>query len=290
MAISDRFSTLIERLAPTEAEACRYMAHLRTVSSRIESVLPSNRTETMGSFARGTALRGFSDLDLLAVLSVKEQRWTENSTTVLRKLKATLSGRFAATEMRKDGCAVVVFFAAGDRPVDVVPAFYVGPATQFRNYPIFRIPDGSGGWLETSPQAHRAYLEAENGRSGGKLRRLALLAKYWGRCHSNVILRSFHVELVIAANGICVGPRSYGEMMYDFFRILVNRSGHGIRDPLGISGVIPATSGPSARERLVAAAGRSADHAIRALEAEDSRNTQEAVRRWKVIFGGDFPS
>src|SRR6266550_314352 len=166
----------------------------------------------------------------------------KKSSTVLTKVRDALAARFSSTAIRNDRNAVVLRFAGGNRPVDVVPAFYVGPfrdeGSQFRNYPLFVIPDGTGGWLHTSPQIHGAALRAEDERSGGKLRRLALLAKYWAICHANCRLHSFHAEVMIACSGICVGPKSYSVAVHEFFSELSSRAGRGIRDPLKISGVI----------------------------------------------------
>jgi hypothetical protein len=297
MAISGRFSTLIERIAPSPTEVSTYSTHLRTISSAVESVLDINRTERIGSFSRGTAVRGVSDLDLMVVLSSNERKWGRGdttSTTALRKVKDALSGRFVSTTIRNSGSAVVLSFAAGHRPVDVVPAFYAGPyhgaAEQFRNYPTFRIPDGSGRWLETSPQIHDAALAAEDQRSGFKLKRVAALAKYWAAVREHLILHSFHTEIFIASSGISIGPRSYAAILHELFRKLSDRGGRGIRDPLGISGVIPASSSPGGAGRLAAAAGTAAYHSAKALEAEESNNVPEAVRQWRIVFAGSFPS
>src|SRR5580704_16678121 len=75
ISISDRFSTLIERIAPTPAENSAFSSHLKTVSAAAEAVLEINRTERIGSFSRGTAVRGISDLDLMVVLNSNERKW-----------------------------------------------------------------------------------------------------------------------------------------------------------------------------------------------------------------------
>jgi hypothetical protein len=296
ISISDRFSTLIERIAPTPAENSAFSSHLKTVSAAAEAVLEINRTEKIGSFSRGTAVRGISDLDLMVVLSSNERKWGRGNTTsstTLNRVKEALATRFWSTPMRNSGSAVVLSFAAGRKTVDVVPAFYAGPYkesfTQFQNYPLFTIPDGSGGWLLTSPQIHGAALGAEDARSGHKLKRVAQLAKYWASTRANLNLHSFHAEILIASAEIAIGPRSYGQILHELFQNISSRNGRGIQDPLRISGVIPASSGEAAAARLSAAAGTAADHSARALESELKGNTSEAVRQWKIVFGGNYP-
>jgi len=296
MSIADRFVALIDRLTPTSAEAASYSTHLRTVTRAVESALEISKTEQIGSFSRGTALRGISDLDLMVVLTSNERRWggaNKKSSTVLNKVKEALSARFVSTSIRNDRNAVVLSFAGGHRSVDVVPAFYVGPYVgpilQFKNYPIYAIPDGLGGWLETSPQAHRAALTAENERCRGKLRRVALLAKHWAACHPHLRVQSFYLEIVAACSDVCAGPTPYSQALYGFFRDLSRRGGQGIRDPLKISGVIPPTIRRATRDVTSAAAKNAAEHSARALTAEEAQNTPEAVRQWKIIFNGQFP-
>jgi hypothetical protein len=290
---SDRFATLIERITPTPVEESRYSAHLATVTQAVKNALKTVRAQTIGSFARGTAVRGVSDLDLMVVLSAPERDWggrNESSVTVLKKVKSVLTARFWNTEMRKDGSAVVVQFASGDRPVDVVPGFYVGPASRLSNYPVFAIPDGAGRWLETSPEAHGRYIQEQDAHCGGKLKRLAMLAKFWAACHPQLNLHSFHTEIVIAYREICAGPKSYATALHELFRVLSDRGGQGIRDPLRLSGIIPASAGPSGAERLAAAARSAAGRSARAIDAEHSQDTPEAIRLWKIASNGDFPS
>lgn len=297
MSISDRFAKLIDRIEPSPTQVSAYSTHLRTISSAVEAALSINKTERIGSFTRRTAVQGVSDLDLMVILSSNERKWgrgTTTSKTTLNKVKEALTVRFTATPIRNSGSAVVLSFAGGDRPVDVVPAFYTGPykgrLRQYQNYPTYSIPDGSGGWLLTSPQIHGAALTSEDERSGYKLKRVASLAKYWAAVRAHLNLHSFHVEILIASTHISIGPRSYAQVLHELFRNLASRNGHGIRDPLELSGVIPASSGPAAAKRLAMGARTAAEHSERALHAEAQRDTPEAVRQWKIIFGGNFPS
>lgn len=297
MPIPRRFSILIERITPSATETTAYSTHLKTVGNAVEAALEINRTERIGSFSRGSAVKGVSDLDLMVVLSSNERKWgrsTTSSTTVLNKIKDALTSRFNATGIRNSGNAVVLSFASGRRSVDVVPAFferpYRGSATGYTNYPIFTIPDGAGGWLETSPQIHGAALSHEDERSGYKLKRVAMLAKYWAALRTNVRLHSFHSEILIASTQISTGPRSYAAILHDLFKHIADRGGQGIRDPLGISGVIPSSTGRASAERLAEAANAALGHSTRALRAEAEGDIAEAIRQWKLVFAGHFPS
>ena len=297
MPIPRRFSILIERITPGATETSAYSTHLKTVGNAVEAALEINRTERIGSFSRGSAVKGVSDLDLMVVLSSNERKWGKNitsSTTILNKIREALKYRFNATNIRSSESAVVLSFAGGHRSVDVVPAFfqrpYRGSATGYTNYPVFTIPDGAGDWLETSPQIHGAALSHEDQRSGYKLKRVAMLAKYWAALRTNVKLHSFHTEILIASTEISIGARPYAAMLHDLFKHIADRRGQGIRDPLGISGVIPSSTGHASAERLAEAANAALGHSTRALHAEAEGDTSEAIRQWKLVFAGHFPS
>lgn len=288
MPVSDRFSVLIGRITPTPRERHSYKIHLDTVTNAIRGTFGVVRVGPIGSYLRATAVRNVSDLDVLAVLKAGEKAWGDSeksSLTVLRNLKDALQVRLPATDIRSDENAVVVHFRGGDRPVDVVPAFYKGPATAFRNYPLYKIPDGSGGWLTTSPDAHNAYLKAENSSSRGKLTRLAQLAKWWAACHPHVSMTSFYAEMIIASEGICRSPIGYASALHGFFRALQRKKCASIADPLGICwGRIPSSRSTSGRERLEVAVNKAYEHSACALQAESVRNTPEAVRQWSIVF------
>lgn len=109
MSISDKFSALIERIAPSPTEVSDYSTHLRTINSAVETALSIYETERIGSFTRGTAVRGVSDLDLMAVLSSNERKWgrgTTTSTTTVDRVKYALAARFASASIRNSGNAV----------------------------------------------------------------------------------------------------------------------------------------------------------------------------------------
>lgn len=291
MSISDRFQRLLQGIQPTERELATYDSHRSTVRQRVLTAFPGSEVEVIGSHARNTAISGSSDLDLMLKLRRDEARWggsTVSSDTILRRVRDDLQARYGATDIRRDGQAVAVKFGGGAFSVDVVPAMF---AQMFEGRPAYVIPDGAGGWLTTSPQAHNRYLAEENNRSRGKLRSIAQLIKFWRECRSPKIpLQSFHVELVLASEGICAGVKSYAECLADAFDALAARNGRALQDPIGISGLIPAANTPAKRSAVANALASAADHATRACEAEHNRNTPEAVRQWNIVFNNSFAS
>lgn len=293
MSVSDRFSTLLGWAGLSQTDVDRFTGHIKTVKRRLETVFGANDVKLIGSLSRNSGVASASDADLLLGLSRDSVRWGNDykkSSTVLDEVRRQLEDRYTSTHVEKDGQAVVINFADGKYPVDVVPSFFKGPSAAHNNYPVFYIPDGDGWWLESSPQAHNKYITDADTKSGGKLKNVARLLKYWRICRNPQIpINSFHIELLLAQTGTCVGIKSYAWCMYETFKLLHERDGRALQDPVGLSGLVKAANTEAKRLKVVQTVSGSYDHAARALIAEQESNISEAYRQWDLVFNGCFP-
>jgi hypothetical protein len=233
-----------------------------------------------------------SDIDLLLILKREEVRWGEgykSSSTILDHVRNELLNRYPTTPVVRDVHAVVVRFADNQHPVDVVPGFYLQHGGAM-NYPIFAMPDSRGGWMRTSPQSHNKFINDADLQSGGKLKRVAKLIKFWRGCRTpRIPLNSFHVELLLAQEKVCLGPMSYALCLNNAFAKLANRQCQPLEDPIGVSGQVPAAYTEDKRRRAQEAVYGSAKRAYNALQAERSGDMREALRLWDLVFHGSFP-
>ena len=291
MSVISKFRILILRTAPTMSELARARSHISSIRSRLYKDFEVKSFVKIGSHSRNTAIHEFSDVDYLIILARNEVKWGANwvsSSTILQRIRNSLLTRYTSTVIRRDQQAVVIGFGGGQQSVDIVPGFYLraGPY----NYPIYAIPNGSGGWMETAPQLHNKFIGREDARSRFQLRKTIQLVKYWRYCRTpNVPLSSFHLELLISSAGICIGAKTYADCLYRTFQLLSSRQCRALRDPLGISGNISGTYTPGQQEYSVKEADHAYDHAYRALYAEQHRNLMEAYRQWGIVFNGHFP-
>lgn len=287
------FTKLLGWLSPTSAELLALGRHRSSIKSRLEKAFSLSKLEVIGSHSRNTANRGASDLDLLAVVARDDVRWgggTVSSNTLLRRFKEELADRFWDTGIGRDGQAVVLEFDGGSTHIDVVPAVFKGWSVECRS-PIYLIPDGTGNWLETSPEAHNNYILAADRASGGKLLGVVRLIKHWRECRSpRIPLLSFHLELLLAFEKICAVGNSYGECLRRAFSLLASRQGRGLHDPLGVSGTVAAASTLSQQFKLAEASQYADLHASSALVAEIRDNDEEAYRQWDLVFNGRLPA
>ena len=261
MSVKNSFSTLVERIQPSEAEIKSAKQHIGSIQARLNTVFEISSVRVTGSFARSTSISGFSDIDLFAVF--RKDQFTRagsviSSARVLEHIRQDLMDRYPNTPLGKDGMAITISYSDG-QIVDVVPALF---DSMFKNkYPVYLIPDGAGGWMKTSPSLYDAYIKQADAQSGSKLTYVAQLIKYWrNRRPHTAPISSFHIEMVLASEDICKGVKSYGACLRDLFRSLASRDCRAIRDPYGISGYIAAVKTESQIEFANNAVRYSRDH------------------------------
>lgn len=280
---------LARRIQPQTSELKAARSHLITVRRRLNSSFDISKIVVIGSHSRHTAIRWYSDLDVMAVLRRNEAKWGDrlvSSSTLITRVRNDLNDRYVNTDVRRDQQAVVVGFADQQQSLDVVPALFnsFGKAR-----PIFIIPDGEGGWLETSPEAHDSYFAKSEEKSGGKLKRLIQLIKWWKFAREQPIpIQSFYLDLLLASSDICVGVKPYTYCLYEAFKLLADRDCRGLRDPVGIAGVVNATKTEAQRGRVNDAVSYALDHSRAAIAAAAVKDLIEANRQWGLVFNGNY--
>lgn len=274
---------------PKDGELVAARRHRGTARIRLAKTFDISRIVPLGSHARGTAVRTYSDLDMLVVLRRNEAKWggsLVSSHAVLNRIREDLEERYASTSIRRDQQAAVVEFSQGQQSLDVVPAIF---SRWEKQRPVFSIPDGQGQWMETSPEAHDRFFSTANERSGGKLRRVAQLVKWWKFSRSQTLpLQSFYIDILLATTNICDGVKPYTHCLYQAFKLLKDRECRGLRDPLGFSGVIYIAQTELQGEAIYDSVEYSFDHATRALAAETVRDLEEANRQWSIVFNDTY--
>jgi predicted nucleotidyltransferase len=291
VAVASRFAKLLRKITPDVLEQEIFAAHQRSIQARLKAVFATNQVVRIGSYVRRSAIKSSSDIDLLLVLkrdAVKQGDHYKRSDTVLQNVRYQLQDRFTKTDIGRDGQVIVVSFRDGLHPVDVVPGFFSGPGED--NYPVFCIPDGYGWWTATSPQLHNKYISDADKRSGGKLKSVARLVKYWSTLRSATqALSGFHVELLLAQDGICIGARSHADCVAAALELLVRRRCRALQNPKGVPGLVAAAGTDPKREALNNAIQTAAQHCKLAMQAERCGATQESIRQWNMVFSDTFP-
>lgn len=130
---------------------------VKEITKRLnKSYYDDNESETencyvVGSLGRGTAIKSFSDVDMLFVLpSSKKKQYNDHEgngqSKLLQEVKKEIKKRYPKTIVRGDGQVIVVSFERGTKIIEVCPVFENSDGS-------FTYPDSNhnGKWKITNP-------------------------------------------------------------------------------------------------------------------------------------------
>jgi hypothetical protein len=288
--VGDGFKTFLTRLEPSAIEMQKATKHKSSVKACLEKNFECYSMIETGSIGNGTGIKRYSDTDYFATIPVKVL--TDDSAYFLRKLKTALKETFPSTSgIEVNSPAVVIPFGIyASENLEVTPCNYSGMIdTTVGKFPKYTIPDGSGGWMASSPQAHNKYVDNLNDKLSGKLKPVIKFIKAW-KFMQGVPLISFYVELRVAkfmSESIIL---SYDEAVYKTLLELHRVNLAAIRDPMGISGLISSTKTESQLDTAFSKLNTAVRRAEKAYEARLSGKLDTAFYYWKLLFTDNFPS
>lgn len=285
--IDEGFRDFHAKLTPSGYESTSAKNHRASIEGCLKANFGLNRFFRTGSFGNGTSISGYSDVDYFA--SIPSNRLSENSFFTLTQVREALNGRFYSTDVYVDCPAVVCPFGTeAKESTEVVPAQYIGEIGNSNNS-IYKIPDCSGGWMHSSPEAHNAYVRDVDQKLNGRVKPLIRFIKAW-KCYRNVPISSFYLELRIAR---------YAEeepiIVYDIdvkrvFSHLYDVKLAKMQDPMGISGYISSCSTQAKLNDAWSKLSTALSRAKNAIEAKERGDLKEVFDWWNLIYDNKFPS
>lgn len=287
LTTAQAFAQYLEGLTATDYQRTSIIqARKKTVDDRLFEKFPSTsdmpywKDILMGSAAKGTIIRPFDDIDVLAVFSNSGNAWTKyqlDSKSFIYRIRDAYAG-VSIQQVGTRGQAIRVFYETGGH-VDVAPVFDAGND-------VYKLPNGTGGWIDTAPTVANQWFSTRNQELSYHLAPLVRLVKAWNRAHSKR-MRSFHLETVAGTAFGSLGS-NYRDALQKFFEWAPNCL--SVTDPGGQSGDLSGYLTWTARDQLKQALSSANDRASKALAAEARADHAEAKRLWKIILGDDFPT
>jgi hypothetical protein len=263
--------------------------HRDTANARRDHVVSSLKKEldvieafNSGSIHRFTALKGYSDVDVIVALHFGKHIDNRTPIEVLQSVRDAL-GQYR-TNVRKNGQAVTLYYATWPN-VDIVPASHV--VDNFGNVLEYQIPDANTqSWISTNPKIHTSDIESKSSICGSSFRKIIKMIKWWNKKHSDY-LQSYHVEVI----ALKVFDSKLDDMPWDVFQyfdkaipLLSSSLWH---DRGYADSYLSRTDRFEVIKRLETArdTARTAWHL-----AYKGNNNAGAIREWRKIFGEKFPS
>lgn len=153
------------------------------VSTRLKKDLNLKQEDILsfGSFTRNTMLPRAkddkSDVDLLLDMSAHEGAQRSQPLVYLNRIKKAVNGQFRDNEVTKDPMSVTLM--QKKIQFDLIPGFPLGKIKSFK------IPNGKGGWMKTTPRKLNDLLTKKNKETAPiAMSHLIRLLKYWNVTHN----------------------------------------------------------------------------------------------------------
>lgn len=288
--IGEGFDALINKLSPLLTEHEKSTKHKGSVDSCLTNSFDCSKLIEIGSFGNGTGVRHYSDTDYFAV--IPSDKLNNNSAISLRVIKEALQFTFSKTEGIIVSCPAVKipFGIYKSEDLEVTPCCYNGIInTSLGNFRKFEIPDCNNGWMFSSPRAHNKYVEYHDKRLNGKLKPLIQLVKAW-KYYNDVPIMSFYLELRVTKYAENKTTIVYDIELENILKNLFSIQLASIRDPMGVSGMIPCSKTPTQKATALSKLQTAVTRAEKAALAKSKENIGDAFNWWNLLFNSKFPS
>jgi Second Messenger Oligonucleotide or Dinucleotide Synthetase domain len=243
-------------------------------------------TRYLGSYGRGTDIKGHSDVDLAAILPVQlylkysAYKWNGQS-ALIQAVKNSISTTYSSTEIGGDGQVVVVKFSDGIR-FEVLPSFKNTDGSL--TYPD---SNNGGSWKKTNPIPEIEAIYYANNLYKKKVKHLARMGRAWKQ-KNNVPIKGLLID-TFAYNFMKQWEHNdksflyYDFMIRDFMKYLMERDRQQQYWCAPGSGEKVKRTGAFEFK-----ASQSYGVAVEAITYEVRKMPYSANQKWKEIFGNFF--
>lgn len=288
-SIADKFKGLLGNLRTQNDDTVK--SRRRAITKRLNQDFWVSDSETahtryIGSYGRGTEIKGASDVDLLAnlpysVYTQYDSYYGNGQSALLQAVRNSIRKTYSATDIGGDGQVVVVRFTDGIK-FEVVPAF---PRTDGS----YTYPDSNAGgsWKRMDPLSEIKAVDTANAHYNKKVKHLARMTRAWkdksGVSMSGLLIDTFVYDFMADWEHNDKSFVYYDWMTRDFLKYLYERDREraywyapGSNQRVYRSGIFEYKAGQAYRE------------ALEAIECEMQGWEYSANEHWKNIFGSVF--
>jgi hypothetical protein len=210
----------------------------------------------------------------------------------LRKAKEALQVTFWRTvgiEV-KTPAVKIPFGNYASETLEVTPCTFTGLVdTPVGKKAAYCIPNYDGGWMQSSPDAHIAYVNREDIRLGGKLKPLIQMVKAW-KFYNNVPILSFYLELRVTKYAEGEDAICYDIDLRNIIKLLDKIQLASIQDPMGISGYVQGSSTDVKKDEALSKVATAKTRAEKAMEKKHKDDIDACFDWWDMFFNYNFPA
>ena len=292
MGLADWFSTLCGNLIIQHNKRSSISLRYQNITKRLNFDFWNSSSETshslyVGSYGRGTAINGFSDLDILLVLPYETYQqyntYTGNGqSALLQAARTSMRKTYPSSDIGADGQVVIVSFSDGII-FEIVPCF-------INEKDSYTYPDSNNGgsWKETNPKPEIEAISTGDIKWNGNLKRLCRMARAWKNKWNvpigGLLIDTFAYKFLEGWHNSDKTYLYYDWMSRDFFKHLMNQD-----DTQAFWYAIGSNQLIFRKGSFSYKAKQCYNIALEAIEKENS-SPYTAKSKWREIYGSQFPS
>lgn len=283
MSIADTFKQFLANLAVDNQKTIsdRYGEITCALNKKFRDTESGTaNTLQVGSYGRGTAIKGISDLDMLYIMPKGE--WDNykdgGQSKLLSDTAAAIRARYPTTTVRVDRLVVQAIYS--DFRIEAQPVFEQDDGS-------FKYPDtyDGGSWKITKPRDEIQAMTEFKAEKNDNLRRLCKMARAWKNKHG-VGIGGLLIDTL--AHKFLTSTDEYDEKSYlyydymsrDFFAYLKDIPTQDFFAALGSGQRV------KVKNNFQRKAKKAYDLCLKAIDAEGQNNQNT---KWRAVFGRLFP-
>lgn len=281
------FDDFYSAIAPTSVQRLAVKARASRGTEYLEKFfdsdhdMPVQRVRMTGSAARETDIQPIHDVDVMAEFRNKDgifEKYRHDSQAFINRIRNTLEAKTQIARIGTRGQAVRLFYNDG-LSVDIAPVFAWSGGG-------FALPSGTGGWITTDPFAQANWADDRQKALDGRYKRRVRFLKRWNDEHS-ARLGSYHLEVMVGNVFTSMGSDSRVGLarFFDWAPAYLH-----VEDPAGHSGDLGGDLTMTQQNAVLLSFDSSRQRAQKAIEAEAAGDHEEAIRQWRILLGGEFPT
>lgn len=271
-----------------------------------------------GSFSRKAKIRPLDDIDFMVVLdgggvwesgfrygsrlvvqdpncnlaAYLDNAGCVSSIRLLNRIRSGLEsvGNYRRAEIRRNQEVVSLSLSSYPWTFDIAPAVEVADQWS-RATRYYLIPDGAGHWKRTNPDKDQEFVTRVNQRHGGDFIPLLRLLKFWNKRTYKRVLGSYHFEtLALRAFEYAPPFDALPAGVKYFFDQAPALLMSACPDPKGLGPNLDDGVDYAAKVSVRDKMREVAEYAGYALNYERAGHQETAIRHWRDVFGGEFPT
>lgn len=291
MGVGEDFQTFCSRLVISTDNRSSISRRYELITRRLNIEFRGSDSPTMnsfyvGSYGRGTAIDGLSDLDMIFVMPYSlyeryDKYQGNGQSAMLQDVRASLRKTYPTTSIGADGQVVVIAFDDGII-FEIVPAFL-----STKDKYIYPDSNNGGRWRVTDPKPEIEAISSMDKECNGNLKLICRMMRSWKTTWSvsmgGLLIDTLAYRFIKDWSYKDKSFLFYDWMSRDFFAYLANEPEREYWSAIGSGQRI------DSRGNFQYKSKRCYNLSLEAIDSNSKGQAWSTRQKWREIYGNKFP-